>query len=114
MRASWQHLDRWRIRTGHWASAPGDRFGAFQIGGLLVIASSGDLEVPWQHVSVSRRDRCPTWREMDRVKRLFWDDDEAVMQLHVPRTEHVNIHPRCLHLWRPLLVPIPLPPVVAV
>jgi hypothetical protein len=47
---------------------------------------------------------------MDFVKRTFWEDTEAVMQLHPPRSEHVNYHEYCLHLWRPQDAAIPLPP----
>lgn len=73
---------------------------------LLVIASARD---GWDHVSVSRADRIPTWAEMEQVKRLFFRDDECAMQLHVPVAEHVNNHNHCLHLWRPLGQPIPRP-----
>jgi hypothetical protein len=38
---------------------------------------------------------------MDAIKRLFFHDTETVMQLHVARTSHINLHPFCLHLWRP-------------
>jgi len=38
------------------------------------------------------------------------DDHETVMQLHVPVAEHRNLHPNCLHLWRPLNERIPQPP----
>lgn len=64
----------------------------------------------WEHVSVSRPDRCPTWDEMCLVKSIFWDDEDAVMQLHPPRSEWVNNHRYCLHLWRPVGAEIPLPP----
>lgn len=74
---------------------------------MVVIASSG---MGWDHVSVSRQNRCPNWPEMDYVKDLFFRDDETVMQLHVPRSEHVNFHPHCLHLWRPVDGDIPRPP----
>jgi hypothetical protein len=36
------------------------------------------------------------------------------MQVHVPASEHINIHPYTLHLWRPLLLEIPRPPQGAV
>jgi hypothetical protein len=65
---------------------------------LLVVASTGE---GWDHVSVSLEDRCPTWEEMEFIKKLFFRDDETAMQLHVPETDHVNVHPNCLHLWRP-------------
>ena len=74
---------------------------------LAIIAAVGD---GWDHVSVSRKNRCPNWQEMEHVKRLFFADDETAMQLHVPPTEHISHHPYCLHLWRPLDREIPLPP----
>lgn len=101
-----------------WATAHGDPYGVFVLHmnglSLRIIASCGDDEIPWEHVSVSTAKRCPTWDEMDAVKRLFWDDDEAVMQLHPPRANWVNNVSTCLHLWRPLRGEIPLPPEIAV
>lgn len=73
---------------------------------LKVIASNG---LGWDHVSVSLPNRCPNWPEMCTVKELFWDSEEAVMQLHPPRSEWVNNHSYCLHLWRPQKEEIPLP-----
>ena len=78
---------------------------------LLVIASAGE---GWDHVSVSRRNRCPNWPEMDYVKRLFFLPSETAMQLHVPVADHINIHPTCLHLWRPHDADIPRPPGIMV
>lgn len=113
--------DQYRIVSGLWSSSKGDDFGAFVIPGpcgrdLRVIASPGDADdsIPWEHVSVSLPNRCPNWEEMDFVKRLFWNDEEAVMQLHPPRSKWVNNHPYCLHLWRPIKQEIPLPPEIAV
>ena len=66
----------------------GDVCGYFEYRGLNIIASDG-AEWPyggmaWEHVSVSRPDRCPTWDETCAVKRLFWDDEECVLQFHPP------------------------------
>ena len=36
------------------------------------------------------------------MKNIFWDDEDVVMQFHVPAKDHVNNHPYCLHLWRPI------------
>jgi len=74
---------------------------------VRVIASAGE---GWDHVSVSKEDSCPTWDEMEAVKRLFFKDDETAMQLHVPPADHINCHPNCLHLWRPHDRKIPMPP----
>ena len=79
--------------------------------GLTIVFSNGE---GWEHVSVSRRDRCPTWDEMCVVKSLFWSDDECVMQLHPAKADYINQHSYCLHLWRPKLAEIPMPPKVAV
>lgn len=73
---------------------------------LLVIASDG---LGWDHISISRKNRVPNWYEMDFVKRLFFEDAEVAFQIHPPVKDHVNIHPNCLHLWRPQTVTIPLP-----
>lgn len=79
---------------------------------LQVIASDGGMpgQMAWEHVSVSLPTRCPTWQEMCKVKALFWDDEDTVMQLHPPRSQWVNNHPYCLHLWRPVGLEIPRPP----
>lgn len=81
--------------------------GAFKFRGAMVIASWG---AAWDHVSVSYPDRCPTWAEMERVKRAFFRSEETAMQLHVPPADHINVHPFCLHLWRPHDAEIPMPP----
>lgn len=92
----------------------GDKFeGAFLLdspidGGLLrIVACRGH---GWDHVSVSRIDRCPVWEEMEFVKRTFFKPTETAMQLHVPVSDHISCFPFCLHLWRPRLVRIPTPP----
>lgn len=78
---------------------------------LKVIASFG---YGWEHVSVSLSNRCPNWTEMRFVKDCFWNEEEAVMQLHPPKSEYVNMHPYCLHLWRPINLDIPVPPSILV
>lgn len=115
MRPDLEHLSHWRIR--HPLLGLGNETnGCFLVTtsievspGLRIIFSRGG---GWEHASVSRAERCPTWDEMAWVKRQFWQDDEAVMELHVPPTDHVNNHKFCLHLWRPYKgMKIPRPPV---
>ena len=110
-------LDQYRCTdpeiVAYFGSAGDDTSGAFLVpspidgGDLKVLASSGD---GWDHVSVSRSNRCPNWPEMEHIRRLFFTNDETVMQLHVPAADHINVHPHCLHLWRPQRVEIPRPP----
>ncbi len=113
--------EQYRVRKGSMATNPGEPFGQFRIPpsikrreAILIVATDGldpDSDLPkWEHVSVSLPSRCPTWLEMCLVKDLFWEPEECVMQLHPPRSQWVNNHPHCLHLWRPLEAQIPLPP----
>lgn len=113
-----------RILTGALASPSGDPFGgAFMLPALppkascfkyLVIASNG---LGWEHVSVSIYDTSkgkgslivPSWAEMCHIKDTFWDAEQTVMQLHPPKSEYVNNHEACLHLWRPTNAEIPRP-----
>lgn len=53
----------------------------------------------WEHVSVSYPNRCPTWEEMCRVKDIFWYDNECAVQFHPPKSDYINNHSYCLHLW---------------
>jgi hypothetical protein len=64
----------------------------------------------WEHVSVSGQTACPTWEQMCRVKSLFWRPEEAVVQYHPAESEYVNLHPFCLHLWKPTNSLLPTPP----
>jgi hypothetical protein len=110
-----ERVERARLpQAGPAPSESGDRFGFFSFltddrprERLLVMVSAGhddarpEHAMKWEHVSVSHRTRCPTWGEMSWVKELFFDDEEAVMQLHPRKSQYVNYHPFCLHMWRP-------------
>jgi len=107
-------LDHYRKSLPEYYGGAGDETcGAFMLpspidrASMIVIASADD---DWDHVSVSRVNRCPNWVELEYVKRLFFKDDETAMQLHVPAAAHISLHPHCLHLWRPQRVEIPRPP----
>jgi hypothetical protein len=76
-----------------------------------VIASWGG---GWEHVSMSFCDRCPTWSEMCKVKEIFWNDEECVVQFHPPKSKYVNNHPYCLHLWRKIGAEFEVPPSILV
>lgn len=116
--------ERLRVRSGYLASDEtcGNN-GVFRLplrpgeAPLQIIASDGAIEPggeAWEHVSVSLPHRAPTWAEMCRVKALFWDEEDCVVQYHPPRSEYVNNHPHCLHLWRRPGVDFPRPPALMV
>lgn len=105
--------EKFRITSGPMGStAEIGNAGAFSImlpRSQTIFAIASDA-LGWEHVSVSRRDRCPTWEEMCAVKALFWDDDDCVVQYHPRKSEYVNNHPNCLHLWRPTFTCLEQPP----
>ena len=80
-------------------------------GYLRIVCSWG---LGWDHVSVSREDRTPSWDDMAWVKDFFFRPDEAAMQLHPPQKDYVNMVKYCLHIWKPQDVEIPLPPTIMV
>jgi len=116
MRKKFFKAEKYRVRDrSEMATETGDRFGAFEIlangvGMLRVIASEGDEEIHWEHVSVSLHHRCPTWEEMCMVKRLFWEDSETVLQFHPKQEKYINQHEFVLHLWKLRGVDHKLPP----
>lgn len=82
-----------------------------RVGKAGVLFSNG---MGWDHVSVSLATRCPTWEEMCAIKDLFFEAEDLVVQYHPPKTQYVNCHPYCLHLWRPEAGGIPLPPAIMI
>lgn len=113
---SLKHLNPLRIRHPLAPDHAGDEYnGAFAIRRngqqLLVIASSA---LGWDHVSVSLRDRCPTWDEMKAIKEMFFRPDEWAIEYHPPAAANISVHDYCLHLWRPHDATIPTPPRVLV
>lgn len=72
-----------------------------------LIASNG---LDWDHVSLSSPNHTPGWDTMCFAKDICFKPDELAFQLHPKREDNINIHNHCLHLWRPQLVDIPLPP----
>jgi len=76
-----------------------------------ILCSDGE---GWEHVSVSKskagKIQIPTWIEMCKIKNLFWDLSDTVIEYHPSIEDYVNRHPGCLHLWRPVGVDFPKPP----
>lgn len=68
----------------------------------------------WDHVSVSHRTRCPSWNEMCIIKDIFFDEEECCVEYHPSKSNYVNIHPNCLHIWKPQNRSIPVPPKIFV
>jgi hypothetical protein len=116
-------IEAGRLRVGHYASAPGTIWGAFQVMGpcdriLRIICGDGrDIGElgGWEHVSVSIEGKHPpNWQEMCWVKDHFWEAEETVVQFHPKQSVYKNLHPNCLHLWRSIEHELELPPQILV
>ena len=55
----------------------------------------------WNHVSVSLKGRDPTWMEMCFIKDLFFEPEDVCIQFHPKKSEYINLHKHCLHIWQP-------------
>ncbi len=115
--------EQFRTQRPGYPSQPGDPYGWFVIGAraacgrvLHVMADDGHIS-GWEHVSVSvpsQPYKTPSWPEMCAVKAMFWAPEECVVQFHPPESQYINTHHGCLHLWRCVAQPFPMPPRVCV
>lgn len=123
MKNNYSHLLKFKINGADsyidgWYQIPHNKINGYL---YFIVVSSGQ---GWEHVSVSLRQqerkhihpvtRTLTWDEMCFVKDLFWNDDEVVVQYHPAKKNYVNMHPYCLHLWKPTHDEIPVPPSIMV
>lgn len=107
-------IDEFEVRAGWvrelvppsvngWQQVPAPFHGqyAFQnrVEGFQVLMSGDRIDGDqWLHVSVVKRIGYPSYTELVKIKQFFLGDRLAV-QVFAPKAEHVNIHPRALHLW---------------
>lgn len=61
--------------------------------------SSKALGDGWIHASMTRPDDVPSYEDLCRLKRAVWGDRGWAYQYFPPASDHINIHPRALHLW---------------
>ena len=83
----------------------------YKPGQMFIVASWGG---GWEHVSVSLAKRCPFWDEMCMIKDIFWGENECVVQYHPPKTDYINNHPYCLHMWKKIGYEFERPPSIFV
>jgi hypothetical protein len=62
---------------------------------LIVSVDGGYL-----HASISHPDRYPTWAEIMRVRDWIFPAEMEVVMVLARRSEYVNLHPNCFHLWQ--------------
>lgn len=78
--------------------------------GLRVIVTTAPFEDgrEWMHISVSRRDRTPSYEDLKFVKMTFAEKRWGY-QVFPPPDDNISIHATCLHIWVPLTGSLPLP-----
>ena len=52
------------------------------------------------HLSISHRNRYPTWDEIKQAREKFLPDALTFAILFPPKAEYVNMHPNCFHLYQ--------------
>lgn len=101
-------LDQYRVPHPIWRQD--SCFGSFKVfvsgRAFYLLASVDEISKGdfWEHISVTPKNqkRCPTWDEMCYIKELFFEDEEECIQFHPKKSEYVNKHEYCLHIWRPV------------
>jgi len=123
---SFKAPEKYRLKEGPMGSDE-----SYGINGVFVIPIHIDCQIRciasdgagWEHVSISEMVnikkkrplvRTPSWNIMCKVKNLFWDEEDCVIQFHPPKSEYVNRHPNVLHLWRKIGVKIETPPKILI
>lgn len=107
--------ERYRIKSGPYgstsASGANGLFNVPTIDGKVHLTVIISNQYGWEHVSVStNKHRPPTWEEMEYIKRLFWEEEDTVIQLHPPLSKYINKCNICLHMWRKIGSEHELPP----
>jgi hypothetical protein len=66
---------------------------------VFVEVEEHDDGVDWWHLSISGPHGLPSWAELIEARDAFLGKETQAIQILPPASEHVNIHPFCLHLW---------------
>ena len=106
-----REIDIEPVLPANWSEVQSPTLGARAFlakNGLRVIASIDRAEdgSHWYHVSLSRKAILPSYDDMVKVKSLFIGDEREAIQVFPPRSQRVNDHPNCLHLWHRIDGPV--------
>lgn len=87
--------DGW-VQIADHTGIPGARTYVHRGRGLMAIVSR---ELDRWHMSVSHRDRMPTWGELGFARDELLPEDVFLCVPHPPRRYWMNLNHRVLHLW---------------
>lgn len=63
----------------------------------VLVSGAKEREAIGWHISISCRDRNPTWEEQKKARYEFVPDEVYMVQILPPKSEYVNRHPFCFH-----------------
>jgi hypothetical protein len=66
---------------------------------VIVTCAEDDDGIDWRHASMSRPSGVPTYEDLTLLHRAAFPEGGWSYQVFAPPTNHINIHPRTLHLW---------------
>ena len=94
-RPGWQRFDV----SGLPPMEPGLRGWQKQAGDGLLTVLVGNAPGEGWHMSISHPDRYPDWDEISEARYRFVPDEVSMVMHLPPRSEYVNLHETCFHLW---------------
>ena len=76
-----------------------DRLPGYQGLPLWSLHGDGGKENGRLHLSISHKDRLPTWDEIKEIRERLLPADAFMCIPFPPKKHWVNVHAYCLHLW---------------
>lgn len=70
---------------------------AYKFGRCQVIIS---IENGYLHLSISTPDALPSYAELKAARYVFCPDEIYMAEIFPPKSEFINVHPYCRHLWQ--------------
>lgn len=58
------------------------------------------VDAGMEHLSISHKDRLPTWDELHEARYKYMSPSITVAMLLPPKNQYVNLHQFCFHLWQ--------------
>lgn len=66
---------------------------------LVTVSDLPDDPTEYIHASISHANRIPFYKELTWLHAAAFGPERWAYQVFAPKSAHINIHPRTLHLW---------------
>lgn len=70
--------------------------GRFRMGRCTILVS---VDAGFWHLSISTPNAQPSYKEIKEARYRYLPDDVVMAQIFPPKSEFVNLHEYCHHLW---------------